>query len=959
MKTLLVSLLLISLPCLTQAAELRLPATADIWLSDANDSERNSSAGKAGQIKLKTIQEMGAFRFDASAIKGKEVKSARLFLKVMGKKKDELRYMRVSTISQSWKEGDSNKAYGPASGATFLLADADSKKHWSHPYSQFADVVMGSGQTITTYGEIKREGKGWISIALTPELIYGQVNNVTDGLCVMDGGNMTYFNNFVASRESKNNEPHIRVVVGSELKNTPAAPVVSATADYEKADLKTGAMSIHIKSAADTYAWNVLLDGKALQRWQIPFPHATQRSGLEQAHLTGRAPAAENVTFYVRNLPPNKDMTLEVVALSPSGQASKTTVLKVRSSAARTDTPLAKALTAPAGKTQAHALGKLHIWAVPGLVKIDPVKSTSIHGDMQGKGDGSTANDVWNGKGITLHGARGETVSYQLVIRRPDQAVVEGISVSPKALNNGSSKIDGTDFELFKNWYAKNGKNPRWYPAFNVPMKTDDSFSIPNAKRGINEQNNQSILVDVWIPKDAKAGLHTGTVSIAHAGKTVEIPVELKVYDFELPDQLSFFVEFNTYNVPKNHLDYHRLSHQNRCVFNPWRYRPKSSGTGKNNVVAGKNLTLDWTTYDKQVGPLVSGDAFKDNRRSGVPTPCLYLPFEDNWPVTLTQENYHYKGPWVQFKGHNIQGKKTKNPKYKQALDDLNKHYQTAAYLGDDLQSDYTDGEAQAIKLFVDHFKQNGWDKTEMHQFYGGKKTHRIDYATNMWWMTDEPYHWDDWLPLQYFNNIWMKTIREIKADPKIWMSRGDISRPNWQGRVLDGVIQLNYGGFSDMRHNLRMRWLHENTGVTVRDYGGCGSPAMSYTQATSNVLHLYLSGASGFLPWQTVGKDRNLNNTADTALLVDGKRFDLPLVADMRLKGFRDGQQLIEYCVILGKKRNLSHDQIRTFITELFPIGLLHTGANVDNADSKKATTLVAWKVSELRKQIAALITE
>src|SRR5205814_7221517 len=58
------------------AESVRLPATADIWLSDANAAERNSSMGAAPRLKLKFIQELAAIRFDASAVAGREVKSA-------------------------------------------------------------------------------------------------------------------------------------------------------------------------------------------------------------------------------------------------------------------------------------------------------------------------------------------------------------------------------------------------------------------------------------------------------------------------------------------------------------------------------------------------------------------------------------------------------------------------------------------------------------------------------------------------------------------------------------------------------------------------------------------------------------------------------------------------------------------------------------------------------------------
>ena len=52
--------------------------------------------------------------------------------------------------------------------------------------------------------------------------------------------------------------------------NKPEQPLVSAKANYEKASLDSGTISVSIKSAEDTFAWNVYLDNKVVERWQIP-----------------------------------------------------------------------------------------------------------------------------------------------------------------------------------------------------------------------------------------------------------------------------------------------------------------------------------------------------------------------------------------------------------------------------------------------------------------------------------------------------------------------------------------------------------------------------------------------------------------------------------------------------------------------------------------------------------------
>jgi hypothetical protein len=118
-------LLLLYIAGFALTEEVKLTATADIWLSDCSwegTDERLTSMGKAPRFKLKSIQEMAVIRFDASGIRGREVKSAKLFMKVESDK-DMLRFVRVSTVNQDWKEGNTVEDYGKPSGACYNFAD--------------------------------------------------------------------------------------------------------------------------------------------------------------------------------------------------------------------------------------------------------------------------------------------------------------------------------------------------------------------------------------------------------------------------------------------------------------------------------------------------------------------------------------------------------------------------------------------------------------------------------------------------------------------------------------------------------------------------------------------------------------------------------------------------------------------------------------------------------------------
>jgi len=917
----------------------RLPATASIWLADTTDEERNSSAGQFALMKVKTIQEMVAIRFDAAAIRGREVLSARLFLHTAGA--DMFRYLRVSTVSQDWRAGTARRPYSAASGATYRWADADTERPWSFPESEFADVVMGMGHSITTYGERRQERDGWISVPLTPELVYALATGQTDGLAVMDGGTPAFFNNFVHSAAAAHHAPYIDVAVGEALVVTPAAPRLVAAPAPARADMTTGAIRVALEQDPDVFRWVLEVDGRVVPRWQVPWPPAVAQTGREQEHIrSGRTPRDGPVVFHLDGLVPEQRHTLSVVAVSRGGAMSPAVQLVVPASAALSSVAELRPLARPARSVSPHSTTRFSVWPVPGLVKISPETGTSMFPDMEEGRPATAPNAVWDGDTIRLFGARGEYVSYQLVITRIDLSQpLTGLQVRAGALQGASGAIEGRDIELYKNWYARNGDGA-WQPSYSIPWDAGRVIEIPDGLRGLDGQTNQSLYVDIYLPKDAAAGTYTGEVTVDDGLDAVVLPVELQVYDFTLPDQLSFLPELNAYRVPADALDFHRLAHQHRLVFNPWVVQPRLEGTGG-------DVRVDWNEYDAAVGPLLSGEAFAGSRRAGVPTPVMYLPFIDSWPTPLSRESYRYAGHW---------------PGQGEPADSLVDHYMTAPYIGDALSQDYTAAFLSVQRQFVEHFEARGWNQTEMQLFFGGKNTHRIDYGSNMWWTTDEPYHWDDWLALQFFCNLWTHGRNVLGADPKIWSTRADISRPMWTGRVLDTIVDHVYwGGFSSRPWYQRAAWLSEHAGIRPRAYGAANPDTDSNTQSMSTLLQVWLNGADGFLPWQTLGDDSSLDqsdNLGGNTLLVPGTRFGEPVVGDLRLKAFRDGAQLIEYLVLLVERDGLQREQVSDAITRVLTVsaGALD-GARLDDADAGRFSTLDTWQIAAVRRQVAEWI--
>jgi len=909
----------------------RLKATADIWVS-AFRGEADHSAGKYKSFKLKSIQEMAVVRFDAAPAAGRTIRSARLLLHPDGEHM--LRYVRVSTVSGDWVEGTNAARLTAGDGATFNHADGKAKRPWAWAGSQLCDVIMGAGNTLTTWAERKQLEDGWISVELTPELVYALVAGDSDGLALMEGGTPKFFNNFIHSVQSKF-PPRVEVELGEPIQAAPPRPSFQASPDPQRAHLTTGAIKLTVAPAPGVVCWRVALDGKPVPRWKV-------------AHPARKGPT----TFYLEDLAPARKCELELVAVSPGGKASAPTKASVTASPAlpappelgKFNPPTYRGPSAPKPDTQpgqaaTRGARPFVAWVCPPLVKISPETGKVMFNDAGDKGDWRRSNAIRDYSHVRLFGARGEYVSYQVIVENRGDKPLKDLKVLPSPLVRPGATIARGQIELYKNWYARNA-NKQWQPAYCVPMKLGQGVEVPDPARKMADQKNQSFYVDIHIPKDAKPGRYDGLLTVEVGGSGQVIPVRLEVLDFSLPERLVFWPQLNAYQAPEGVHDYYRLAHNHRCVFYFRYWRPKVEG-------AGKNLRLIWDEYDKNVGPLLSGEAFAGCRRAGVPIEAVALPFVESWPTEMTKANYNYQGYW---------------PGKGDSADHIVAHYMKAPYIGEAFSKDYLDAWHAAERQFIEHFREKGWKDTEMQAVFVSKNTHRIKFGVNMWWTTDEPYHWDDWLALQWYGRLWKQGLRG--GEGKQWVCRADISRPQWQGRVLDGAVDTVYfgGAFGSPPMTRRCRTLARQAPLTLRVYGGANRDSASNLGSVVWILHAYLNGASAGLPWQTLGNDKSLDvndsSVGGNALLAPGGRFGVSAVADMRLKAFRDAEQIAEYLEIVRKRYGLNHEQLRAMVqTALNLTAGTRAGASADNADALTFGKLKAWQLSELRRKLAELI--
>src|SRR5215813_3319538 len=210
------------------------------------------------------------------------------------------------------------------------------------------------------------------------------------------------------------------------------------------------------------------------------------------------------------------------------------------------------------------------------------------------------ANTLWNGRVVKLFGARNEIVAFQLIVEAGGRDV-EALSVSLRELvhKNRGAKItyappalDPTNYvgrptQIFSVNYM-NVTRPTgasWIYRPGSPSAPKDplgwkpvQLAPENAKRGkggfplkVTAGNNQAIWIEIYTARDLPAGVYTGKVTVNTDGKTTNIPVELELFDFTLPDEnsMSAMVYYERaqpelYQGRNLDAEYHRFAHRQR-----------------------------------------------------------------------------------------------------------------------------------------------------------------------------------------------------------------------------------------------------------------------------------------------------------------------------------------------------------------------------------------------------------
>jgi hypothetical protein len=150
---------------------------------------------------------------------------------------------------------------------------------------------------------------------------------------------------------------------------------------------------------------------------------------------------------------------------------------------------------------------------------------------------------AWDGglfaNGVRLEAARDETESFQLVLM-PNGSSLERVSVDATALQGPGGKIP---VEWHRVDYVETV--PPKYPTAYVGWWPDPL--LPPGPFDVAADRRQPLWLRVSVPPGAAPGSYAGRVTIRHGGRSIAVPVELRVRNFRLPRPGTLATAFGNY----------------------------------------------------------------------------------------------------------------------------------------------------------------------------------------------------------------------------------------------------------------------------------------------------------------------------------------------------------------------------------------------------------------------------
>ena len=931
-----------------RAGEVVCPVTADNSIA-SYPSETGENTGNKKQIKIKGRENQAIVKFDLSALPaGQLVAKAVLSVKLHAPQ-FRIRQIGYSTVPTDWVEGAGRS--GNRAGSCHKWPGGAGKR-WGGPGSCILDVIHGNGGNVTGWLLARKAGDRW-ELDLPPRAVEAMRVDQPGGLILMDesgwwGGSLA--NIYILSRESGSG-PKLTVTCAGRDTTAPSAPQIAAA----PADLDDGQMLVEITCGGNDGRDGTALgfDVRVLKGAKLTAANWAQAQPVPRWRTPRPKAAGAKLRLWLTGLDAGAEHSVGVVAYDAGGNRSPVAATPPTRAAGPTAPPRLPAAAVPVEKGSPRKIGKaLSVWAADELTKVDPTSGKVLDGKGYTDRQARKGSGVWNGKdqAVVLTAARNEIVAFRLVLEAAGG--VAGVTLKPAPLAGaGGAAIPAGRVNLRREWYHRAGG--AWYANAipNLAEKDAGRLDVPAKDQSISGQVLQTVLVEVAVPKDARPGEYRGRIAVAAGGEAGEVPVRLTVFDVTIPDELSFLIELNSYGQRSKERFHalHRLAHRFRLGYNTLSYShsgnrslpciPKVVGSGASARVA------DWSAWDEWMGPLLDGSLFADLPRGATPIPHFYLPFFESYPTEIYDE---YCGGKFHRDGHLAPGEKWNKDKWQfhMCANDV--------YVADGFSAKWKAAAAAVAGQYRRHFEQKGWTKTQFQIFANCKLYYKRgpkSRATALWTL-DEPSFGRDFRALGFL----YRTFQTPFAGSKLNVTtRGDVSRPQWQGDRLDGACDVSVvsSAIYSWQPLLQRRIIEH--GSRYWFYGGSPSTNVDLAQLAAIYLKNWTMGCEGGLAYWTSFKGGSWDKPERFALILGRSHgYSSPAVPTDRIAAQRRAQQDIELLNLLARKKGWSRRRAARAVAAAVN---LRSRTDARGADDPGRTSFAGIRAADLARIRLALL--
>jgi Domain of unknown function (DUF4091)/Family of unknown function (DUF6067) len=243
-----------------------------------------------------------------------------------------------------------------------------------------------------------------------------------------------------------------------------------------------------------------------------------------------------------------------------------------------------------------------------------------------------------NSSSIVAGGARGESVSYQLVVSATKGALSK-VTPAVSDLSDGHGHVlsSTADVALYREFYIdltnKSGQfgHTGEYPDGLIPIGKDAFYHEQRngAPFNVASGKNQAVWIDFNVPANAVPGVYKGTATVSAGGKSLaKVPVTFTVWNFTLPATatLTTAFGFNTYLAYQGHYGNKWNTDKIVTLSNLYqaeglKHRISMYGNVENpqytyNAQTHKIANVDYTLFDATMVPALSGTLLKNGAQA-------------------------------------------------------------------------------------------------------------------------------------------------------------------------------------------------------------------------------------------------------------------------------------------------------------------------------------------------------